>query len=184
MGSPRGSIDGCTRGTVPMISAWGATETSPVVTSVHFTIPRAGVIGLPAPGCTLKMVPSGQQLELRVKGPNVTPGYWRDDTQTREAFDDEGFYCIGDAGRFADIDDPSKGVVFDGRVAEDFKLTTGTWVHTSALRVALISAGTPSSKMPSSPATTAMRWVRSFFPTSPRVRPSRVRATTHYPISF
>ena len=128
---------------VPMISAWGATETSPVVTSVHFTIPRAGVIGLPAPGCTLKMVPSGQQLELRVKGPNVTPGYWRDDIQTREAFDDEGFYCIGDAGRFADVDDPSKGVVFDGRVAEDFKLTTGTWVHTSALRVALISAGAP-----------------------------------------
>lgn len=128
---------------VPLISAWGATETAPVVTSVHFTIEQAGVIGLPAPGCEIKLVPSGQQLEMRVRGPNVTPGYWRDPAQTAEAFDDEGFYCIGDAGRFADEDDPSKGIIFDGRVAEDFKLNSGTWVHVGGLRVATISAAAP-----------------------------------------
>ena len=128
---------------IPMVSAWGSTETSPLVTSVHFPIPRAGVIGLPAPGCTLKLVPNGGKLEMRVKGPNVTPGYWKQPALTEKAFDEEGFYLIGDAGRFEDPDTPEKGIVFDGRVTENFKLTTGTWVHVGTLRITLVAACSP-----------------------------------------
>ncbi|UQA63403.1 feruloyl-CoA synthase [Polyangium aurulentum] len=128
---------------VVMVSAWGSTETSPMVTTVHFPIDRAGVIGLPAPGTELKMVPNGGKLELRVRGPNVTPGYLGRDDLTREAFDEDGFYRIGDAGKFADPDDPAAGIIFDGRVAEDFKLTSGTWVHAGAVRVAAIAAASP-----------------------------------------
>ena len=118
-----------------MVSSWGATETAPMVTSVHYEIERAGVIGLPAPGTELKMVPNENKLELRVRGPNVTPGYWKRPDLTREAFDEEGFYRIGDAGRFADENDPARGIVFDGRIAEDFKLMSGVWVHVGALRI-------------------------------------------------
>lgn len=128
---------------VLMASAWGSTETSPLVTSVHFPIAHAGIIGLPAPGCALKLVPREGKLEMRVKGPNVTPGYHRQPELTAAAFDDEGFYCIGDAGRLADPADPRRGIVFDGRVAEDFKLTSGTWVHVGALRVAALAAAAP-----------------------------------------
>lgn len=128
---------------IPMVSAWGSTETSPLVTSVHFAIPRAGVIGLPAPGCEVKLVPNADKLEMRVRGPNVTPGYLKRPDLTEAAFDDEGFYRIGDAGRFEDEQNPEKGLVFDGRVSEDFKLTTGTWVHVGTLRVELIAACTP-----------------------------------------
>ncbi len=128
---------------VVMVSAWGSTETAPMVTTVHFPIDRAGVIGLPAPGTELKMVPSGTKLELRVRGPNVTPGYLGRPDLTREAFDEDGFYRIGDAGKFANPEDPAQGIVFDGRVAEDFKLTSGTWVHAGALRVAAIAAASP-----------------------------------------
>ncbi len=128
---------------IPMVSAWGSTETSPLVTSVHFPIPRAGVIGLPAPGCEIKMVPNGGKLEMRVRGPNVTPGYWRQPALTAAAFDEEGFYKIGDAGRFEDPDAPEKGIVFDGRVTESFKLTTGTWVHVGTLRVEVVAACAP-----------------------------------------
>ncbi len=131
------------RGGVAMVSAWGATETAPGVALVHYPIERAGVIGLPAPGCELKLVPSGGKLEARVRGPNVTPGYYGRDDLTRAAFDDEGFYKIGDALKFADPDDPAQGLVFDGRVAEDFKLATGTWVHAGGVRVKLIAAGNP-----------------------------------------
>jgi feruloyl-CoA synthase len=88
-------------------------------------------------------VPAAGKLEVRVKGPNVTPGYYRRDDLTKAAFDEEGYYCIGDAMKFADPAAPQKGLVFDGRVAEDFKLTTGTWVHTGAIRVKLIAAGNP-----------------------------------------
>ncbi|MDC0723250.1 feruloyl-CoA synthase [Nannocystis bainbridge] len=130
-------------GRVLMASAWGSTETSPLVTSVHFSIEHAGIIGLPAPGCELKLVPREGKLELRVRGPNVTPGYHREPELTAAAFDDEGYYCIGDAGRLADPTDPRRGVVFDGRVAEDFKLTSGTWVSVGALRVAFIAAAAP-----------------------------------------
>jgi feruloyl-CoA synthase len=126
-----------------MLSAWGSTETSPLATSVHFAMERPGVIGLPVAECELKLVPSGGKLEVRVRGPNVTPGYYKRPDLTATAFDDEGFYCIGDAVRFADADDPAKGIVFDGRVAEDFKLSTGTWVNVGAVRVKLIAAADP-----------------------------------------
>jgi feruloyl-CoA synthase len=126
-----------------MLSAWGSTETSPLATQVHFHIERAGVVGLPVAGCELKLVPSGSKLEVRVRGPNVTPGYWKRDDLTRAAFDEEGFYRIGDAMKLADPADPAKGLVFDGRVAEDFKLTSGTWVSTGTVRVKLIAAANP-----------------------------------------
>jgi len=130
-------------GALAMLSAWGSTETAPMATCVHYPIERAGVVGVPAPGCELKLVPSGGKLEVRVRGPNVTPGYFRRDDLTRAAFDEDGFYRIGDAMRFADPDRPALGLLFDGRVAEDFKLTSGTWVHTGAVRVKLIAAANP-----------------------------------------
>jgi len=126
-----------------MLSAWGSTETSPLATSVHFPMERAGVIGLPVAGCELKLVPSAGKLEVRVRGPNVTPGYYRRPDLTQAAFDEEGFYRIGDAVKFADPADPAKGIVFDGRVAEDFKLSSGTWVHAGAVRIRLIAAADP-----------------------------------------
>ena len=126
-----------------MLSGWGSTETAPLATSVHFPISHAGAIGLPVAGCELKLVPSAGNLEVRVRGANVTPGYFGRPDLTQAAFDDEGFYRIGDAVKFADPADPSQGLVFDGRVAEDFKLSTGTWVHVGALRVKLIAAGNP-----------------------------------------
>jgi feruloyl-CoA synthase len=128
---------------VPMVSSWGATETAPIATCGHRIIERAGVIGLPPPGVTLKLVPSADKLEVRVRGPNVFPGYWGRPDLTREAFDEDGFYRIGDAVRLAEPADPSKGLVFDGRVAEDFKLSTGTWVHAGGLRVAALAAAAP-----------------------------------------
>jgi feruloyl-CoA synthase len=130
-------------GELAMVSAWGSTETAPCAASVHYPIERAGVIGLPNPGCELKLVPAAGKLEVRVRGPNVTPGYYRREDLTRAAFDEEGFYRIGDAMKFADPAAPAKGLVFDGRVAEDFKLTSGTWVHVGAVRVKLIAAGNP-----------------------------------------
>src|SRR3954470_11925858 len=126
-----------------MLSAWGSTETSPLATSVHFRMECPGVIGLPVAGCELKLVPAAGKLEVRVRGANVTPGYYKRPDLTAAAFDEEGFYRIGDAVKFADPDDAERGVVFDGRVAEDFKLSTGTWVHVGALRVKLIAAGDP-----------------------------------------
>ena len=126
-----------------MTSAWGSTETAPLATAVHWHIDRAGVIGVPVPGCELKLVPSDGKLEVRVRGANVTSGYYRSEALTRGAFDEEGFYRIGDAVRFADPADPAQGLVFDGRVAEDFKLSSGTWVSVGALRVKLIAACDP-----------------------------------------
>ncbi len=128
---------------ITMTSAWGSTETAPLSTGVHFPIDRAGVMGLPVPGTEIKMVPNAGKLEVRVRGPNVTPGYYKRPDLTEAAFDEDGFYCIGDAVRLADPDDPAKGVIFDGRVAEDFKLLTGSWVSAGAIRVAAISAGAP-----------------------------------------
>jgi feruloyl-CoA synthase len=129
---------------VLFVSAWGATETSPLVTSVHFPIPRAGVIGLPAPGCELKLAPSSTKLEMRVRGPNVTPGYWmRGGGVAPLAVDDEGFWPTGDAGKLADPGEPARGVVFDGRTAENFKLTSGTWVAVGELRLAVIARCAP-----------------------------------------
>ena len=132
---------------VPMTSSWGSTETAPLATAAHFLIERAGVIGVPIPGTRIKFTPSGSKLEMRVAGPNVTPGYIGTPEQIGEqnavAFDDEGYYRIGDAGKLADDSDINAGIVFDGRTAEDFKLTTGTWVHVGGLRVAALAACSP-----------------------------------------
>ena len=126
-----------------LTTSWGATETAPAVTSAHWRLERAGVIGGVLPGMELKFVPNGSKLEMRVRGPSVFPGY-RDAPQlTAQAFDDEGYYRIGDAGLLADAARPEAGVVFDGRVAEDFKLTTGTWVSVGTLRVGVVSALAP-----------------------------------------
>jgi feruloyl-CoA synthase len=91
----------------------------------------------------LKFVPSGSKLEIRVQGPNVFPGYWGRPDLTKAAFDEEGFYRIGDAAKLADPGDPSQGILFDGRVAEDFKLSSGTWVHAGGLRVSALAAAAP-----------------------------------------
>src|SRR5439155_1149852 len=128
---------------VVMLSAWGSTETSPLASSVHFLMQRAGVIGLPVAGCELKLLPKAGKLEVRVRGANVTPGYYKRPDMTAAAFDDEGFYRIGDAVKFADPADAAKGIVFDGRLAEDFKLSTGTWVNAGAVRIRLIAAADP-----------------------------------------
>ncbi len=128
---------------MPLVAAWGSTETAPGATSCHFQAASPGNIGAPLPGVTLKLVPNMGKLEVRVKGPNITPGYFRAPDRTSAAFDDEGYYVIGDAVRFADPDDPSAGLYFDGRVSEDFKLTTGTWVSVGDLRIAGIDALAP-----------------------------------------
>jgi feruloyl-CoA synthase len=125
---------------VPMISAWGSTETAPMATVVHFPVEAAGVIGLPAPGCEVKLVPVEGKWEARVRGPNVTPGYWKRPDATATAFDEEGFYRTGDALRFSDPSRPERGLCFDGRLSENFKLTSGTWVHVGLLRLRAISA--------------------------------------------
>jgi feruloyl-CoA synthase len=128
---------------LPMVSAWGSTETSPLATDCHFQAKRSGNIGVPIPGTELKLVQLGDKLEVRVRGPNVTPGYWKAPELTAQAFDAEGFYLIGDAVTFADPDRPELGLFFDGRVAEDFKLNSGTWVSVGTLRVAGIAALAP-----------------------------------------
>ena len=124
-------------------SAWGSTETSPAVTSVHWPIEHAGCIGAPLPGVDLKLVPNGEKLELRVRGPNIFSSYRNNPQATAAAFDEEGYYCIGDAGKLVDPDDANQGVAFDGRVAEDFKLSSGTWVSVGTLRVRALSALAP-----------------------------------------
>src|SRR6476660_5501452 len=128
---------------LPMVSAWGSTETSPLATDCHFQAESSGNIGVPIPGTELKLVPSGDKLEVRVRGPNVTPGYWKAPELTAQAFDAEGYYLIGDAVKFADPDRPELGLFFDGRIAEDFKLNSGTWVSVGTLRVAGIAALAP-----------------------------------------
>jgi feruloyl-CoA synthase len=122
-----------------MTTAWGSTETSPLATSAHFPLAAAGNIGLPAPGVTLKLVPNGDKLEVRVRGPSVMAGYLDEPALTAAAFDDEGFYRMGDAVRFADPDDPAAGLLFDGRVAEDFKLDSGTWVSVTHVRTGVVA---------------------------------------------
>ena len=128
---------------VPIVSSWGSTETAPLATDCHFQAQRSGNVGVPIPGTELKLLPSGGKLEVRVRGPNVTPGYWKAPEQTAKAFDADGFYLMGDAMTFADPDRPELGLFFDGRVAEDFKLTSGTWVSVGTLRVAGIAALAP-----------------------------------------
>ncbi len=134
------------------LSSLGSTETAPLALACTWECERAGNIGLPVPGVELKLVPRGEKdekdekdekLEARLKGPNITPGYWRAPALTAEAFDEEGFYKIGDALKFADPADPAKGLLFDGRLAEDFKLATGTWVSVGPLRASFIAHCAP-----------------------------------------
>jgi feruloyl-CoA synthase len=128
---------------IPITASLGSTETAPAATYMNWFPKSSGNIGLPLPGSELKLVPNGDKLEIRMRGPNITPGYNRQPDLTAEAFDEEGFFRIGDAGRFEDEDDPSQGIVFDGRVAENFKLMTGTWVHAGQLRLLAIAAAAP-----------------------------------------
>lgn len=127
---------------IPMTTMYGATETQGV-TVVHWITERVGLIGLPLPGITLKLVPNGSKLEVRVKGPTVTPGYYKRPDLTKAAFDEEGFYSLGDAAKFIDENDPAQGLVFDGRVTEDFKLDSGTWVSAGTLRAHAVAAASP-----------------------------------------
>ena len=122
------------------MTGFGATETAPFAFSTGVDGAFAGMVGFPAPGMDVKLTPVGAKLEARVRGPNITPGYWGDEQLTRQAFDEEGFYRLGDAMRFVDPADPTRGLIFDGRLAEDFKLSTGTWVSVGPLRARILAA--------------------------------------------
>ncbi len=125
------------------LASLGSTETAPLALACTWECAHAGNIGLPAPGVELKLVPSGGKLEARLKGLNITPGYWRAPALTAAAFDEEGYYKLGDALKFQNPDDPSQGLLFDGRIAEDFKLATGTWVSVGPLRAKFIAHFAP-----------------------------------------
>ena len=127
-----------------LLTGLGSTETAPHALFGLKDSDRPGLVGVPAPGIDLKLVPLGNgKLEARLRGPNITPGYWRRLDLTRAAFDDEGFYKLGDSLQFVDEKDPGKGFVFDGRIAEDFKLSSGTWVSVGPLRARFISHCAP-----------------------------------------
>jgi feruloyl-CoA synthase len=126
-----------------MITGLGMTETAPFALCANWEAGRSGLVGIPAPGLELKLAPVEDKLEARYRGPNVTQGFWRQTELTRAAFDEEGFYRSGDAVRFADPADPDKGLAFDGRIAEDFKLDSGTWVSVGPLRAKIMAAGAP-----------------------------------------
>ncbi len=128
---------------IVMVTGWGCTETGPTATSTYWNTERVGLIGLPYPGVELKLVPVGGKYEARIRGPIVMSGYHRQPELTAAAFDEEGFYRIGDAATFVDPADPAEGLVFAGRVVEDFKLDSGTFVHVGTLRVAAIAAASP-----------------------------------------
>ncbi len=124
-------------------TGWGSTETAPTAASTYWNNEGVGLVGLPHPGVEMKLVPIEDKFELRLRAITVTPGYHGQPDLTEAAFDEEGFYKIGDAGRFVDKDDPSAGIRFAGRIAEDFKLSTGTFVHSGPLRTAAVSAASP-----------------------------------------
>jgi feruloyl-CoA synthase len=128
---------------VIFVSSLGSTETAPAALACTWDSGRPGNIGLPLPGVELKLIPNEGKLEARLRGPHITPGYWRQEALTREAFDEEGFYKLGDALKFADPDDPGEGLLFDGRIAEDYKLTSGTWVSVGPLRARFIDHFAP-----------------------------------------
>jgi feruloyl-CoA synthase len=125
------------------ITGYGATETAPFAMSTNRGAARAGTVGLPVDGLEMKLVPVADKLEVRFRGPSITPGYWRQPDLAHAAFDEDGFYRTGDAMRFLDPEDPQQGLEFDGRIAEDFKLTTGTWVSVGPLRARVNSAAAP-----------------------------------------
>jgi feruloyl-CoA synthase len=126
-----------------LVTGLGSTETAPMAVCRPWASDVSAAIGLPVPGVEAKLAPCGEKLELRVRGPNVTPGYWRQDDLTRASFDEEGFYCMGDAVRPIDPGDLSKGLLFDGRIKEDFKLSTGTWVSVGPLRARIVQHFAP-----------------------------------------
>ncbi|MFZ0519786.1 MAG: feruloyl-CoA synthase [Candidatus Acidiferrales bacterium] len=126
-----------------MVTGLGSTETSPMAIQTTWETDQAGVIGIPIPGVEAKLVPQGSKLEARVRGPNITPGYWRQPELTQKVFDEEGFYIFGDAVRFVDPQDVNKGFVFDGRFSEDFKLASGTWVSVGPLRSRILADFAP-----------------------------------------
>jgi feruloyl-CoA synthase len=128
---------------VVMVTGLGSTETAPMAIQTTWETERAGVIGIPIPGVEAKLVSQAGKLEARVRGPNITPGYWRQPELTRKAFDEDGFYKFGDAVRFVDPSDVNKGFLFDGRFSEDFKLATGTWVSVGPLRARIVSFFAP-----------------------------------------
>ena len=125
---------------ISVSAGYGATETSPTISNVHWPNGTMGQIGLPLPGCEFKLAPVGDKMECRVRGKGITQGYYRDPKKTADAFDEEGFYRLGDAVKFADPDDPEQGLVFDGRIAEEFKLANGTWVSAGNVRVKAVEA--------------------------------------------
>jgi feruloyl-CoA synthase len=120
------------------VTGLGATETAPFALCTGRTGAWSGFVGYPVPGMELKLAPVGDKLEARVRGPNVTPGYFKDDARTAAAFDEEGFYRMGDALRFVDPAHPERGLLFDGRLAENFKLSNGTWVSVGPLRTRIL----------------------------------------------
>ena len=126
-----------------MATGLGSTETAPMSIQTTWETDRAGTIGIPVPGVEAKLVPRGNKLEARVRGPNVTPGYWREPELTKKAFDEEGFYSFGDAVRFVDPNDVNQGLLFDGRLNEDFKLANGTWVSVGPLRARIVGHFAP-----------------------------------------
>jgi feruloyl-CoA synthase len=128
---------------IVMLTGLGSTETAPFAMVASPEICRSGVVGLPALGVDLKLAPVDEKLECRMRGPNITPGYWRQPELTAKVFDDEGFYRMGDALKWVDERDVKKGLFFDGRVAEDFKLNTGTWVSVGPLRARIIKHCAP-----------------------------------------
>ncbi len=128
---------------IMVLTGLGSTETAPFALGANQTMHGAGNIGIPARGCELKLVPAEGKWEARVRGPHITPGYWRQPDLTQKAFDEEGFYKLGDALRFVDENDVNRGFLFDGRIAEDFKLNTGTWVLVGPLRAAFIDHCAP-----------------------------------------
>src|SRR5262245_44612299 len=124
------------------MTGFGSTETAPFALSTGLEGASSGVLGVPAPGMELKLAPVGTKIEARVRGPNITPGYFHDASLTNAAFDEEGFYRLGDAMRFLDPAHPAKGLIFDGRLAEDFKLSSGTWVSVGPLRSRILARAT------------------------------------------
>jgi feruloyl-CoA synthase len=128
---------------IVMGTGLGMTESSPFAVFVTSPEVKSGYLGLPCPGMELKLVPTEGKTEIRYKGPNITPGYWRAPEATAECFDEEGFFCTGDAVLWIDPEDIHKGLKFDGRIAEDFKLATGTFVSVGPLRAKIIAAGAP-----------------------------------------
>jgi feruloyl-CoA synthase len=128
---------------IMFLTGLGSTESAPMAIARMWQSKDSTNMGVPVPGCALKLVPTAGKLEARLKGPNILPGYWRHPELTAAAFDEEGYYRLGDALKFQDPDDPREGLLFNGRIAEDFKLATGTWVHVGPLRASLLAALEP-----------------------------------------